>query len=73
MKTACPHCGQRISYDAQKESFRDVCPSCQKTVVFPAAPEERPPDVASTARYKMLLYLLATIGVLVLLHFLKVF
>ena len=73
MKTACPHCGQRISYDAQKDAFRDLCPSCQKNVVFPSAAVEAPPNVASPARYKMLLYLLAIGGVLVLMHFLRVF
>jgi hypothetical protein len=52
-KHSCPFCGQHIEYTVEYCGKQMVCPSCGKTVTFPAIPPGRGPG-SHTTRVKAL-------------------
>jgi hypothetical protein len=52
-KHSCPFCGQHIEYTVEYCGKQMVCPSCGKTVTFPAIPPGRAPS-GHTTRVKAL-------------------
>ena len=47
-KFECPHCGQHLSVESQYAGQSAPCPSCNKSIVIPAAPIEPPPLLSAS-------------------------
>src|SRR5512135_3220881 len=48
-KFSCPQCGQHIQCDTGYAGSQINCPSCQKTILVPPAPQSAAAPVASAA------------------------